>query len=154
MAVITQKTVLDDVVKYLAHPAFCVDVLTVSNGDVALAIGDSILGKLVFWTGAVWKIVDSEDTLETDGTAVTTDVLAERSKVGVIVDTRKMLSAVLADAAGFITDCAVLRRGPALVHEDYVVYDEQTAADVNALLLEAGIKVVGDAGLALNYDVI
>lgn len=154
MPTITQKLVLDDVVKFIAHPAFNIDVLTISNGDIALAVGDSILGKLVFWTGSVWKIIDSADTLETDGTAVTTDVLAERSIVGVIVDTRKILTAVTADQAGFLTDCPVLRRGPALVHGDNLFYDEQTAADVNALLLEQGIKVVDETGLALNYDLI
>lgn len=143
MAAIVQKLVLDDVVKYLLHPGYNIDLITLNNGDIALEVGDSLLGKLA-WnsSGTTWKILDSAD------------VITASSIICPIVYNRKLIAAAAADAAGFLTKVPIIRRGPALVHKDVLFYDEQVEATVDAALLALGIKPVDETGLLLNYDII
>lgn len=144
MTAITQKLVLDDVVKFLLHPAYNLDVVaSLNNGKTALAVGDQLLGKLAWNSaGTTWKILDEDD------------VISATSIICPIVHLPRMLEAELADAAGVAVDVSVLRRGPALIHYQGIDYGGAVEATVNAAMLALGIKVVNETGVAVNYDII
>lgn len=134
MTVYTQKKVLDDVLQWMAHPSYCVDTVTISNGDIALAEGDSLIGQLAFYTGSVWKILDDGDSI------------SATSLICPILHTPKLLEAATADEVGFLTKVPILRRGPALVQYEELVIDA-VEATVLAAMLALGIKTVSENGL-------
>lgn len=158
MTAITQKLVLDDVVKYLLHPAFNFEVVSaINNGKNALAIGDQLLGKIVWWTGSAWKILDEDDAISpvTTATYSAPDVtVVEPSTLGVITTLPRLEAVADADAAAFASDITILRRGPALVHRDGIDYGGADEDDVNAILKAQGIIIVDETGVAINYAVI
>lgn len=137
--VTTQKRVLDDVAQWMVHPAFCVESVTLNNGDIALVEGDSLLGKLAWYTGSAWKVLDDQD------------VISGTSLICPILYTRKMLAAVTADQAAFLTQVPILRRGPALVQYEELDIDA-VEATVLAAMLVLGIKTVTENGLVYTMD--
>ena len=100
----TQKANLDDVLKWSVHEAYCIELVTLSNSDVALVAGDTILGHLAWYTGSVWKVLDSGD------------VISGTSLICPILYTRAMTGAVAADAVGFLKNVPILRRGHRFRH--------------------------------------
>ena len=141
MAAITQKLVLDDVVKYLLHPAFNVDIVSLNNSDVARAAGDGLIGELAFYTGSAWKILDDGDSI------------SAASLICPILWNEKLLAAAAGDEAAIVPKCPILRRGPAIVIKNDIVYDA-VEATCDAAMLALGIKTVEETGLEVNYDVI
>ena len=142
MAVKTQKLSRDDVLKWLIHPAFNLETITLNNGDVPLVIGDSLVGRLA-WnsSGSTWKILD-------DGDSITA-----ASIICPIMTDDLLIANAAGDAAAAFPKCVILRRGPALVHADGIVYDADVVqATVNAAMLAQGIKLVTETGLQYTYD--
>lgn len=140
--VVTQKAVLDDVLDWMVHPGYCVEEVSLNNGDIALSAGDSLIGMIAINTsGTTWKILDDGDTF------------SAASIVGVILHNTKLLANAAADAAAMVPKCAVLKRGPARVHRDGLVYDAGlTAATVDAALAAAGIQIIEETGVLYSYD--
>lgn len=135
--VLTQKKTVDDVLKWVAHPAFNFAEITLNNGDVALAVGDKLVGRLA-WnsSGSTWKILDDGDSI------------SATSVICPIVDDRTLLTAAAGDAAGIATRCRILRRGPALVHGDELTFDADVVqATVKAAMAALGIILVYETGL-------
>ena len=140
MATKTQKKTLNDVLVQEWHPAFNREVITLNNGDVALAAGDTLVGKLALNTsGTTWKILDDGDTI------------SAASVICPILDARILQGPVAGDASAFATKVTILRRGPALVHGDELEYDADVVkATVDAAMLALGIKKVSETGLAFT----
>lgn len=136
----TQKKLVDDVLQWMIHPAFNLEKITLNNGDVALAAGATLVGKLALNTsGTTWKILD-------DGDSITA-----ASVICPIVDSRIIDSAKAGDASAIATNCVILRRGPAIVHGDELEYDADVVqATVKAAMLAQGIKLVFETGLAFD----
>lgn len=136
----TQKKTLNDVLIQLWHQAYCLEKITLNNGDIALVAGDTLVGKLA-WnsSGSTWKILDDGDTI------------SATSVICPILDSRILQSNFAADAASIATNCLILRRGPALVQAEELEYDPGlTVATVDAAMLAQGIKKVTEAGLAFT----
>lgn len=134
--VLTQKKTVDDVLKWMVHPAFCFEEITLNNGDIALAVGDKLVGRLA-WnsSGTTWKILDDGDSI------------SATSVICPIVDERTLLTAANADAAAIATRCRILRRGPALVHYDELVIDaDVVVATVKAAMKAQNIVLVYETG--------
>lgn len=135
----TQKANLDDVLKWCVHEAYCIELVTLSNSDVAQVAGDTILGHLAWYTGSVWKVLDSGDTIS--GTSLICPILY----------TRAMTGAVAADAVGFLKNVPILRRGPALVHKDGIRYNPSVvSATCVTAMLALGIKQVDEVGVVYS----
>jgi hypothetical protein len=134
---LVQKKLLDDVLRWVVHPAYCYEEITLNNGDIALLAGDQLLGRLA-WnsSGTTWKILDDGDSINTS------------SVICPIIDQRRLTDGVAGDAASIATRCLILRRGPALVHYDELIVDAgAVVATVKAAIEAQGIQLVYETGL-------
>lgn len=134
---ITPARTLQNVVQWLVHQGYNIDVVSVTVNTGGLAVGASLMGKLGIFAGGVWKNSIAGDTY-TAGTTI----------LGVILKQELILSALVANAV--ITKVPMLVRGPAMVHDDAIDYTGHNVATTRAVLLERGIKVVDETGLAYS----
>lgn len=136
----TQTLRLADVLKWVVHPGFCYEEVSLNNGDIALSQGGSILGHLAFYTGSAWKILD-------DGDSITA-----ASIICPILHQQLLLADAAGDAAAFLPKCVILRRGPAIVHKEKLTYDAGVVqATVDAAMAAQGIITKIEEGLEYTY---
>ena len=133
----SREKLLDEVLKWETHPAFCRSKVTLTNSSgAAFAKGASLLGQVALFTSATAATIR----------AAATDVGAT-DDLGIVIK-KERLTAELADS-GTLANVLMLRNGPALVHDNEIVYPTDKT-DTVAALAAKGIRTVDETGEAYS----